>query len=330
MELGSISIPKSVKSIGYEAFYRSGVNSISVPNSVTSIGEYAFSKCSKLKRIEWNTNVKVENLFDESDKIKEIIVGDDVNTVYPFNTKCSPTKIVLGENVRTICQNAFQNFCGEFCIHGMEPPHLSTDVFIDADLTKSTLYIPKDKSAYYTITAPWCGFGQILDLHGNESQPASKKCATPSIAFEDGKLYFATATPQADIYSNITSTDISSFSGTEVSLSATYIITAVAKRSEYLDSDVATATLHWVDGTLDDAVGTMQSFASKRALLVRNSNGNISISGLHDGEKVDAYTMDGKFITSVYAKSSNAKLSVTTADMVIIKIGHETIKTIVK
>ena len=50
--LTSITIPESVKSIGWGAFYGcSGLTSITIPESVTSIGDYAFSDCSGLTSI---------------------------------------------------------------------------------------------------------------------------------------------------------------------------------------------------------------------------------------------------------------------------------------
>ncbi len=51
-ELTSITIPNSVTSIGYQAFYYCiGLTSVTIPNSVTSIGNSAFSNCFGLTSI---------------------------------------------------------------------------------------------------------------------------------------------------------------------------------------------------------------------------------------------------------------------------------------
>ena len=48
----SVTIPESVTSIRYEAFYYcSSLTSVTIPESVTSIGEYAFSGCSSLTSV---------------------------------------------------------------------------------------------------------------------------------------------------------------------------------------------------------------------------------------------------------------------------------------
>ena len=49
--LTSVTIPSSVTSIGYSAFYRCGLKSVTIPDSVQYIGRSAFSSCTSLKSI---------------------------------------------------------------------------------------------------------------------------------------------------------------------------------------------------------------------------------------------------------------------------------------
>lgn len=239
-------------------------------------------------------------------------------------------KVVLGKNVKYIRNDAFRDSKNlkEFYITSTEVPYLYPDVFTNAVLSNATLYVPKEKAAYYKTTEPWSNFGKILDLEGNEP-PVTKKCAKPSIAYEDGKLYFSTATPNADVESKITVSDAKTTTGNVVSLNATYNITAFAKRSEYENSDVATATLHWMNGTLDTATGAKE-FGAKRAVLVSSNDGFVNISGLNDGEKIEAFTTDGKHITTTYAAGNAVNIAAKSGEALILKIGDETIKTMVK
>ena len=54
----SITIPESVKSIGYSAFYGTGLTSINISENVSSIGYGAFSNCSSMTSINVSPNNK--------------------------------------------------------------------------------------------------------------------------------------------------------------------------------------------------------------------------------------------------------------------------------
>ena len=49
LTIQTVTIPNSVKTIGYAAFYESGLTSVTVPDSVTEIGERVFNSCKDLK-----------------------------------------------------------------------------------------------------------------------------------------------------------------------------------------------------------------------------------------------------------------------------------------
>ena len=55
--LDSITIPTSVKSIGWKAFSGSSLTEITIPNSVTSIGEGAFFGCESLITINYTGTI---------------------------------------------------------------------------------------------------------------------------------------------------------------------------------------------------------------------------------------------------------------------------------
>ena len=60
--LTSVTIPNSVKNIGDFAFDGSGITSLNIPNGVTNIGKYAFTRCLKLTSV--NIPASVVNIGD--------------------------------------------------------------------------------------------------------------------------------------------------------------------------------------------------------------------------------------------------------------------------
>lgn len=302
---------------------------VNIGDGVTSMGNGAFAYCFAIKKIYWNSNISYS--FDSY--VEEIYYGDDVTIVYPLVSSSkiySLNKVVLGKNVEYIRQYAFNGAnLKEFYITGEKEPYLYSDVFTNVTLSNCTLYVPSTKTGYYQTTEPWKNFGKILTLEGGDPGYVQNQCAKPNIAYENAKLYYSTATPQAKVYSTVSVEDAKSSVGTEVGLTATYEITAIAKRDGYLDSEPAYATLHWINGTLDSSDG-IKSVGTKRAILISSSDGFITVSGLNDGEKVDLYSIDGKGLGSARAASDAALLSAKTGETIIIKIGNERIKTIVK
>jgi len=60
--LTSVKIPGSVRNIGDFAFDGSGITSVNIPNGVTSIGKYAFTRCASLASV--NIPASVTNIGD--------------------------------------------------------------------------------------------------------------------------------------------------------------------------------------------------------------------------------------------------------------------------
>ena len=110
-----------------------------------------------------------------------------------------------------------------------------------------------------------------------------EKCATPTIAYDRGRLVFGCETEGVEYAYEIKCADGGSGRGGEVSLSQTYEIRVRATLEGHYDSDVATATIGWRDGR-----PVMEGFSS---VQLDNSDGNADVNG--DG------TVDVADITSV-------------------------------
>ncbi len=64
-KLTSVTIPNTVKTIGFEAFSGTAIRKITIPKSVHTIGEMAFLSCKKLKHITMPGNIKLKWFPDE-------------------------------------------------------------------------------------------------------------------------------------------------------------------------------------------------------------------------------------------------------------------------
>jgi hypothetical protein len=128
------------------------------------------------------------------------------------------------------------------------------------------------------------------------SDADAKKCATPAIAYDNGRLMFSSDTPGAECVYKIKCADEGSGRGSEVSLSQTYEIRVHATLDGYEDSDVATATIGWRNGR-----PVMEGFSS---VTLDDGDGNGDVNG--DG-KVDV--ADISTVISIMAGQEGCRLA---------------------
>ena len=161
-----------------------------------------------------------------------------------------------------------------------------------------------------------------------------KQCAKPTISYAGGKLTFTCETEGAICHSTITDTDIASYSSNEVQLGVTYNISVYATREGYADSEMATATLCWIDaeprteGLAEDAVTEVKALP----VLIQTQGGTISVRGIDDGMEVSAYSVDGKKEGFAISEAGQAVVNtnLTSGSIAVIKIGEKAIKVQIK
>lgn len=167
-----------------------------------------------------------------------------------------------------------------------------------------------------------------------EGGSGTKVCAKPTIAYANGKLTFSCETEGAICQSTITDADIASYSGNEVQLGVTYNISVYATKDGYTDSDVATATLCWIDaeprteGLDEDAVTEVKALP----VLVQAQGGTISVQGIAGGMEVSVFSIDGKKEGSAISISNQAVINtnLTPGSIAVVKIGEKAINVLIK
>src|SRR5581483_11940516 len=94
--LTSVTIPNSVTSIGYYAFYGCGLTNVTIPAGVTGLGREALGSCGSLTVVLFLGNA-VSDTFDQFDSDPAIVYyvsgatgwgpffGGATTQLYPFN-----------------------------------------------------------------------------------------------------------------------------------------------------------------------------------------------------------------------------------------------------
>ncbi len=159
------------------------------------------------------------------------------------------------------------------------------------------------------------------------------QCATPTISYNNGKLTFSCDTDGAICQSTITDPDINSYSSNEVQLGVTYTITVYATKDGYKNSEIATATLCWIDVEpkkegITDGVANVPA----RAVMIQNNGNMLTIQGAEDGTPVSVYGINGtqEGTTTISNGSATINTTLQPGSIAIVKIGQKSVKVVMK
>jgi hypothetical protein len=252
------------------------------------------------------------------------------------------TSVTIPNSVTSIGKRAFENFNLSTVITLIENPSeivykASEDrTFSLNTFNNATLYVPVGSLDKYMNTVGWRDFLFIEEgtgPNGGGETPETKKCAKPTISYQNGKLIFNCATEGAVCQSTITDPDITTYSGNELQLSVTYNISAYAIKEGYENSDVVTATLCWID-VEPKTEGITNNVASVRAqpVLIQNNGSTLTISGIDNDTTIIVYNVLGMIAGSAKASSGTTIIdtSLQIGEIGIVKIGNKTIKIKIK
>lgn len=328
----SITLPPTIISLGNWCFSGTRITSIIIPEQLTYISEGAFSNCGKLETAIM-TKVKYINhmSFFGCSSLKSLNLPSIESIAWEGLQYCTSLKSVsFGENLQSVADNAFNNCnaISDIYCHSVSAPWASNTAF--SNINNITLHVPSEGVDNYRTNLPWSEFGEIVSMSGDDN---TQKCEKPIIGFSNGKLVLTCETQDAKIITTITNPDIKTHVENEISLTATYNISAYATKAGYEDSDIATATLSWIDKE-PQTEGIVTSIVNvpARALLIQNNEGYVIVQGLNDGERISVYTISGS--EAGFAISHNGIAVVDTnlqsGSVGIVKVGEKSVKVVIK
>lgn len=242
-----------------------------------------------------------------------------------FEFCSSLTSIDIPSSVTSIGGGCFQECykLGYINCYAINPP-LSEGL---GQPGNTILYVPASSIEKYKKADGWKDFIAILPIPGTEGE-LKGKCEKPSITFANGKLLFESSTSGANYHYTVSSKDMATDAYSEngeVNLKAAYNISAYATAEGYSPSDKSTATLYWLDGRIDDPTGITPA-AAKRGIVVSTQEGEVTLSGLDDGEAITFYSVNGSNLGTVISRHGAAKSSFLKGQMIIAKIGKDSMK----
>lgn len=335
--LESVQLSENLKRIEWASFGSCySLKSIVIPDGVEYLGESAFGYCTSLTEVKLPSNLKKIDwcVFENCTSLTSIEIPDLTHTIYirAFDG-CSKLKtLTLGKRVQTIQNGAFANcpLLEDVYCRANTPPTCN-DSFYDSYIEYIKLHVPAESVDAYKAADPWKNFKSIEAL--DDPVPEIQKCEKPTISYENGKLIYHCETEGATCQSTITNADINSYSGNEVQLAVTYNISVYATKAGYDNSDVATATLYWIDAT-PQTEGISEGIAqiAARPILVKADNGFITVEGFDNKTNVSIYTTDGKQAGAAISQNNVATIatSIQPGSIAIVKVGEKSVKVVMK
>lgn len=253
-----------------------------------------------------------QQAFENDESIKTVSIGKAIKEIGGFAFKSCP-------NIEDVY------------IYADKTPPTASKAFEDSHIEFAILHVPSSVIEQYKVLDPWNSFKEIvsIDNNGNEKQ----KCDTPTIIYKDGKLSLSCSTDGVEFVTNIENTDIRKYYDASIPLAITYNISVYATKTGFEDSNLARATLCWID-VEPKMEGITNGVASvgANAVMIKTEEGQIIIEGADDNTGINVYNLDGVLVGSTTSRNGVAfvNTNLTHNSIAVVKIGNKSVKVAIK
>lgn len=333
MNLTSVALPAGVAYIGSKCFAScSKLKSVVLPDGITALADDCFSYCSALSSVNLPASIQSlgDDCFNYCTSLASITLPSGIQSLGAgsFYGCISLKSILLPRSLSYIGNGSFAHcsYLTDVTCQWDTPAGVDADTDIFENIyTECRLHVPVGSTSAYMSTEPWSAFKYVVEADGQVVDPV--RCATPVITYGDNGLVFSCETEGAEYHYSITASDAvkDGFSADgRIPLGASYVISVYASAAGCVNSDVAKATLCFIDAELNTS-GI--SLTGQRGVVVSTSRGSVTISGLADGEQATLYSLGGMALSSSKAVGGSVTLNAgSAAGVAVVKIGGGSIK----
>ncbi len=357
--LTKVKLPSNLKKIDWCVFqYCTSLTSIDIPDNTHTIYRLAFIGCTNLKTVTLGKSMKdiYGGAFAECPALEEIYC----------KAKTPPT--CYTENISSYAKTMdvfYDSYVEHVTLHAPEKsietykatePWSKLKTFIPIIIPEHTLTYMVDGEVYKTYSieegevitqepepvregfafSGWSEIPETMPAHDvtvTGTFVAVPKCAIPIISYGNGQLSFTCETEGAEFISEITDADVKQHNSATISLTSTYNISVYAKAPNHANSDVAKATLCWIDAepTKNGMIDGITNVSAKPVLI--QSNGNVlAIRGADLGTSISVFDVSGREVGAavVDSETTNVKTSLARGQVGIVNISGRSIKVVIK
>ena len=322
--LPSLTIPASVRKLDMDAFYEcDGLKNLTIENGVDSICGGAFYYCKSLTSVTLPSSVTYAgSLFRGCSSLTDVHLSEGLTSLASsFFSDCTSLQtITIPANITQLGGSLFKGCTALTSItcQNPQPPACDFSTFDGMDFT-IPLYVPKGSVLKYKAADGWRNFVIIREAaEGEENQDIwltvndgargslrlkideARPYVTLQFMAEEGWHVYSVMLDEEDVTA-------------ELSADGTYTTPAINADTRL--------TVVYAEGS----TGLTRIYTDSRPEVKVTDNG-LMLNSLSEGDRVEAYTLDGHRVYTSKATGSHAEIPVAPNKVYIIRINDQTFK----